>query len=107
MICPFVRVNAANEKAISYQLSAISKSDTSLINKYIKLSFDNNSNNPFAIYYSFEALELAKKIKYQKGIDELSRKCFTFKKCETFNSSQFSVLSSQHQRALRRAWGGS
>ena len=92
----FVKVNASNEKAIRNQLSDVSKADTSLVNRYIKLSFEDQNNNPFAIYYSFDALELAKKLKYQKGVDALSRKSFTpINRDETFNSSQFSVLSSQ------------
>ena len=94
-ICSFVKGNSINSP-FSPDIIGTPFSDTSVVNKYIELSFDSNSNNPFAIYYSFEALELAKKIKYQKGVDNLFRKCFTpINRDETFNSSRFSVLSSQ------------
>ncbi len=46
-------------------------SDTSTVNKYIKLSFEDKAFVPFVIYNSLEALELAKKIKYNKGIDNI------------------------------------
>jgi tetratricopeptide (TPR) repeat protein len=51
--------------------SKMSKPDTSLVNKLIKLSFYNNSFVPFALYNSFEALEIAEKINYQKGIEKI------------------------------------
>ena len=54
--------------------------DTAIINKYIKLSFEDKTSVPFAIYNSLEALELAKKIKYQKGIDDI----FTFLQIHKF-----------------------
>ena len=54
----------------NYELG-ITKADTSVVNNYIKLSFEDKSFVPFAIYNSLEALEMAKKIKYQKGIDEI------------------------------------
>ena len=97
MICPFVRVNAANEKAISNQQSAVSLADTTLVNTYIKLCFEDKTNNPFAIYYSFEALELAKKLKYKKGADKILKSLQSTVHCPrtTMDYSQFSVLSSQ------------
>jgi two-component system, NarL family, sensor kinase len=56
---------------ISSQQSAFSISDFSVVNNYIKLSFEDKRFVPFAIYNSIAALELAKKIKYQKGIDDI------------------------------------
>ena len=56
MIFSFIRVNATNKKAISYQLStisnqlsAISKADTTLVNRDIELRFDNKTNNPLVM----------------------------------------------------------
>ena len=94
MICSFVKGNSINSP-FSPDIIGTQFSNTSLVNKYIELSFGDKSNNPFAIYNSFEALELAKKIKYQKGVGNLFRKCFTtINRDETFNSSHFSVLKS-------------
>ena len=75
LICglSLVRGSGINEHEAGNHNAGTSKSDTLTVDNYIKLSFDDSRKIPFAIYNCFEALELAKKLKYQKGIDNIEK----------------------------------
>ena len=73
-----VKVSGRSAKANSNQQSAISNeiqnniSELAEVNYHIRSSFEYNEFAPFTIYNSIEAIELSKKLKYQKGIDEIA-----------------------------------